>query len=316
MSVILHHYPPSLFSEKIRVMFGFLGMQWSSVIIPAIMPRPHLMPLSGGYRKTPIMQIGANVYCDTAIICRRLAQLADAQAASPRARQLYQHGFVADRVARWADTELFRRVVALNFRPEALAAQMSQMSAEEMAAFQADRAELSGGAPLVAGDPAAAESHFQADLAALEQRLSSQPFLFGDEPSIADFSVYHCLWFVLGNPANAALVQGWSSVSDFCDRMSAFGHGDVAEISAEQALSVGADATPEYPGQPRLDPGLSGTLQLGDAVTVTPDDYGRIGVSGKLVHWSYDEIAVLREDPQAGDIMVHFPNQGFEVAGT
>ena len=97
------------------------------------------------------MQIGANIYCDTAIICRRLVQLADDQT-------LYQQGAPAERVARWADTEFFRRVVALNFRPAALSAQMSQMSAEELAAFQADRAELSGGAPLVAGDPAGAST--------------------------------------------------------------------------------------------------------------------------------------------------------------
>ena len=59
---ILHHYPPSLFSEKIRTLLGYLDIKWQSVIIPPIMPRPHLMPLSGGYRKTPIMQVGANIF--------------------------------------------------------------------------------------------------------------------------------------------------------------------------------------------------------------------------------------------------------------
>ena len=118
---ILHHYPPSLFSEKIRTLLGYLRLDWQSVIIPPIMPRPHLMPLSGGYRKTPIMQIGANVYCDTEIICRKLAEIAGDET-------LYAQGFAAERVARWADTELFRTTVALNFRPEALATQMSQMS--------------------------------------------------------------------------------------------------------------------------------------------------------------------------------------------
>ena len=113
-SIILHHYPPSLFSEKVRVLLGYLGLPWQSVIIPSVMPRPHLIPLSGGYRKTPIMQIGADIFCDTEIICRTLNVISD------RA-DIYAPGFNAERIARWADTELFKITVALNFRPEAIA---------------------------------------------------------------------------------------------------------------------------------------------------------------------------------------------------
>ena len=109
-SIILHHYPPSLFSEKVRVLLGYLGLPWQSVIIPPMMPRPQLMPLSGGYRKTPIMQIGADIFCDTEIICRTLNAMSD------RA-DIYGPGFNAERIARWADTELFKITVALNFSP-------------------------------------------------------------------------------------------------------------------------------------------------------------------------------------------------------
>lgn len=301
---ILHHYPPSLFSEKIRVLFGYLDLQWQSVIIPPIMPRPLLMPLSGGYRKTPIMQIGANVYCDTEIICHRLAALADDQT-------LYAPGFAAERVARWADTELFRTTVALNFRPEALAAQMSQMSEAEIAAFQADRAQLSGGAPIVAVDPAAAQTDFTALLADLDKSLG-KGFLFGNEPSIADFSLYHCLWFVAGNPANAELFETWTEVRAYMERMQAFGHGRFAEISGEAALAIGTDAEPVTPKNAGLDSPGQG-FALGDAVTVAPSDYGRIPVAGQLVSYRHNEIVVARADAQAGEVMVHFPNIGFEV---
>ena len=57
--IILHHFDQSLFSEKIRVIFGFKRLTWTSVRISRIMPRPNLMPLTGGYRRTPVMQIGA-----------------------------------------------------------------------------------------------------------------------------------------------------------------------------------------------------------------------------------------------------------------
>ena len=65
---ILHHYPTSPFAEKIRLILGYKKLAWQSVIIPRIMPKPDLTALTGGYRRTPVMQIGADIYCDTALI--------------------------------------------------------------------------------------------------------------------------------------------------------------------------------------------------------------------------------------------------------
>lgn len=301
----LHHYPPSLFSEKVRAVLGYLDIEWQSVIIPPIMPRPDLMPLSGGYRKTPIMQIGANIYCDSEIICRRLADYAGDNT-------LYAHGFSAERVARWADTELFRTVVALNFRPEALASQMSQMSAADMEAFQKDRAELSAGAPIVSVDPAAAEAQFRGLLQSLESSLTAD-FMFGDKPSIADFSLYHCLWFVAGNSANASLLEGKQKIEHYMQRMAAFGHGKSTEITSQQALTEGTNAAPEAPKNAPVDPAITSNVHAGDSVTVAASDYGRHPIAGSLVSWTANEIVVLREDATAGAIMVHVPNMGFEV---
>ena len=304
-SIILHHYPPSLFSEKVRILLGYLQLDWQSVIIPPIMPRPHLMPLSGGYRKTPIMQIGANIYCDTEIICRKLNSLSDKP-------DLYTAGFNAERVARWADTELFRTTVALNFRPEAIAAQMSQMSSADLEAFQKDRAELSGGSAIVAVDPASAEAHFKTLMDQLARSLKT-PFLFGDIPSIADFSVYHCLWFVAGNAANAHLMDPWPAVLDFMARVGEFGHGQFTEITAEAALEIGCQTPPSLSDEARVDATFAGELTQGMVVGVAPNDYGRTPVVGSLHAWTRDEIVILRDDALAGDIAVHFPNIGFEV---
>ena len=306
MTPTLHHYPPSLFSEKVRVLFGYLDLEWHSVTIPPIMPRPDLMPLSGGYRKTPIMQIGANVYCDSEIICRRLAELADNQT-------LYSHGFNADRVARWADTELFRTVVALNFRPQAIAAQMSQMSAAAIEAFQKDRAELSAGAPIVSVDPAAAEAQFKGLLQNLENSIAAD-FLFGDNPTIADFSLYHCLWFVGGNTANASLLEGWPKIKSYLQRMANFGHGRFTEITSREALAEGTNAAPVAPANARVDPRVAGDLHVDDSVTVAASDYGRNPIAGSLVSWTANEIVIRRNDPIAGVVMIHVPNIGFEVA--
>jgi hypothetical protein len=68
-TLILHHYPTSPFSEKVRLVLGFKQLAWKSVIIPSVMPKPDVVALTGGYRKTPFLQVGADIYCDTALIC-------------------------------------------------------------------------------------------------------------------------------------------------------------------------------------------------------------------------------------------------------
>src|ERR1700712_1833838 len=66
--LILHHYDVSPFSEKVRILLGIKGLAWRSVIQPIIMPKPELLPLTGGYRRIPVLQIGADVYCDSQVI--------------------------------------------------------------------------------------------------------------------------------------------------------------------------------------------------------------------------------------------------------
>ena len=70
--LVLHHYPESPYAEKVRRILGFKGLAWKSVTIPMMMPKPDLLALTGGYRKTPVLQIGADVYCDTDLIARVL----------------------------------------------------------------------------------------------------------------------------------------------------------------------------------------------------------------------------------------------------
>ncbi len=74
--IILHQYATSPFSEKVRLLLGAKGLAWQAVEIPAILPKPDLLALTGGYRRTPVMQVGADIYCDTALICEVLDALA------------------------------------------------------------------------------------------------------------------------------------------------------------------------------------------------------------------------------------------------
>ena len=302
LDIYLHHYPPSLFSEKIRVLLGYLNLPWKSVIIPSIMPRPLLMPLSGGYRKTPVLQIGANVYCDSRIIVKGLARHAGDES-------LYAHGFSAHRVADWADTTLFQVTVALNFSPKAASAMMGRIPPAEAAAFQKDRAELAGGVTISSFTPEGAAALLRHHLVELDGSVKDG-FLFGSRPCIADFSLYHCLWFVNNNPVNAELLERHGNVRAYMERMAAFGHGPMEESTGEAALAHAREVEPVLP---EVANDLPEGFALGRTVNVTPVDYGRVPVRGRLAAWAPDEVVIERTSDQTGPLLVHFPSGGFEV---
>jgi glutathione S-transferase len=305
MDIYLHHYPPSLFSEKIRLLLGYLGLSWNSVIIPSIMPRPLLMPLSGGYRKTPVLQIGANVYCDTRIIAFGLARHCGNE-------QLYSHGFNGNRLADWADTHLFQVTVALNFSPRAVSAMMGSFDPAEAAAFQKDRAELTQGAAITSFPADAAAAFLRSYLEELNAAVTAG-FVFGSRPSIADFSIYHCLWFVGNNPVNAPILDDYGNVRVWMDTMAELGHGRVEDSTGEAALAAARAAAPQLPD---IASSVPDGFALGCEVDVLPVDYGKVPVRGRLAAWSSNEIVIERDSPETGAVMVHFPVVGFEVRKT
>lgn len=303
--IYLHHYPESPFSEKVRLVLGFLDLEWKSVVIPMIMPRPKLMPLSGGYRRTPVGQIGANVYCDSKLIIRALAERAGNEA-------LAAPDFAAHRVADWADSHLFRVIVALNFRPEAMAARMAEgggFGDVDPAAFAKDRAELTAGADLVGFSASVAEGYLLHALDELEARMTAHDFLVGDAPSIADFAVYHCLWFLRGSTFNAHFIESRKPVVAFMERMAAMGHGTMIDSDADAALAEAKASEPVLP-EPVV---RECALEIGQTAQVAPADYGKIPVSGELVCADAYQIALRRETDETGPIVTAFPRAGFEV---
>ena len=100
--IVLHHYPTSTFSERVRLAFGLKQLAWRSVAIPPAMPKPDLLPLTGGYRRTPVMQIGANIYCDTQLILRKIESLHPEPSLYPDGSE----GIVLA-LAWWADKTIF-----------------------------------------------------------------------------------------------------------------------------------------------------------------------------------------------------------------
>src|ERR1700691_5084334 len=114
--IILHHYDMSPYSEKVRTGLGLKGLAWASVEMPVIMPKPDLTALTGGYRKAPVLQIGADIYCDSQLIMRELERRYPSPSFYPAGRG------TADALAWWAEKTMFSPAVGIAFakRPDAL----------------------------------------------------------------------------------------------------------------------------------------------------------------------------------------------------
>lgn len=303
--LILHHYPQSPFAEKARLLLGFKGLSWRSVLISPVMPKPDLMALTGGYRKTPVLQVGADIYCDTALIAHRLEQEKAGPALFPQGLELVTQGFAA-----WADSVVFAHAVALVFQPESLAAKFAKVPPEMLKVLVADRAKLFSGGTAARLHVEQAKHQWPAIISRIDQQLQHQAgdFLFG-EPSIADFALAHPLWFLKGSAVTAPLVDAYPAVATWLDRVLSFGHGTATEMSTEQALDVSRHATPAaLPDEVFED--LNG-FTAGQPVSIAATDYGTDPVLGELLFAGREELILRRTDERGGTVHVHFPRLGF-----
>ena len=301
--MILHHYPTSPFAEKIRLIFGYKKIAWQGVHIPMVMPKPDLIPLTGGYRKTPVLQIGADIYCDTALICDVLEHMVP----TPSLYNAAPKGLVRS-LAQWADTLLFPVAMAYNFQPKGAQHVMASMPEDVVKVFAADRQAMrGGGARMPAAD---ATAMYKSHLRRISSMLEGQSFLLGDQPCLADFSVYHSVWFTVAKvPVIDSILDATPLVRDWYTRMTAFGHASEQTITAAQAIEVAKLAQP-LPLHDDVFQDEHG-FPLGTLVTVAADSFGTEPTQGKLVSATRTRLTLERNDPQTGTVHVHFPRMGF-----
>jgi glutathione S-transferase len=300
--LILHHYDGSPFSEKVRLMLGFKGLDWRSVKVPVIMPKPDVVALTGGYRKTPFMQSGADIYCDTALIARLLEARAPSPTLFPASAPL------APQLAQWADATLFWTVIPYAMQPAGMAAIFAGVPPEVLKAFAADRAPFTAG--MKRQTPADAAANFDSYLTQLDAQFADgRAFIFGDEASVADFAIAHCLWYVRRAAPLAGIITQRQALTAWHDRVQAIGHGRSTPMTSAEAIAVAASASGHAPAS--VQPGLG--FEAGATVTVTPTDYGMDSVAGTLVGLSTDEVVIRRTDERAGTVHVHFPRAGFQI---
>ena len=299
--IILHHYPTSTFSEKARLAFGLKRLSYEAVITPPALPKPDLVALTGGYRRAPVMQIGADVYCDTELILRKLEELHPEPTLFPGRCQGQ-----ATAIAKWAERYIFTPTLGF------IANVNGDLFTPE---FVAERKRF--GFILGKDDVVPLFNRYVQQLAAnlewvVEMLADGRPYALGERVSAADLGLYPSIWLLRRHGrADAERMLPMKPLMDWAERVAGLGHGNASEISGAEALDIARHAklvAPDlvYGGDPS-------ELKEGAAVTVTPDDTGRDPISGVLVAASNREVVILRSLPGGGEVQLHFPRAGYDL---
>ncbi|WP_422086618.1 glutathione S-transferase family protein [Variovorax sp.] len=302
--LILHHYTTSPFSEKVRLILGAKKLPWKSVFIPPIMPKPDVETLTGGYRKTPFLQIGADMYCDSALIADVLEHLQPEPTLYPEPEK-----GLSRILAQWADTTLFWAAMAWNLQPRGAAEVFAKAPPEAAKAFGEDRGKMSAG-NMTRLRPADATSAYKSYLRRLSDMLDDKPFLLGEVPSIADFSAYHPLWYTRRIESVRTILDLTPAVVDWMDRMAAIGHGAPEKFTSDEAIAAAKAATPRTLLTDSTFQDDHG-IPLGSAVTIRAESFGLEETPGTLVAATRTHYTLERTGERVGTVHVHFPRIGY-----
>lgn len=304
-ALILHHYDFSNFSEKVRLVLGLKGLAWHGVEIPEKLPKPDYLPLTAGYRRAPALQIGADIWCDTALIVEQLERLAPAPTLYPgsdrtRARAHCQV------LAAWAESALMRPI----------ALYITGLHADRFDdSFHADRAALHGkpvpDAARVRAASATYEPQALAALALLEDLLAdAAPWILDDAPSLADIALYQAPWFLRVIGGDMALPRRFTRMRRWAEAVAAIGHGEMLAMDAATALDRARQAQPA--AQMQGDYVAPEGVEPGDDVVITPFTE-RSPARGELICIDDARVVIGADHPRSGRVHVHFPRLGYRV---
>jgi glutathione S-transferase len=300
--LILHHYELSPYAEKVRLALGRKALPWRSVMAPMVMPKPDYVELTGGYRRVPMLQIGADIFCDTHLIARVLDRLYPDPPLSPPGLETVDHA-----LARWGETTFMMGVLALL----GMGGVFPDDFMEDRRKTMVPPGQSMEQTPLIVATKLA---QIRANLDRLEHQLADgRAFLLGAEPCLSDLSAFHPLMLVMAHPRSAALLAPLRRVPAWIERVRGIGHGKPTPLDSAEAIEIARRATPAaFEGEPVLPDGM----RLGQPVVIVSDEYGSGNVVGTLAASGLHEIAVRRQSQRAGELVVHFPREDYTVIAT
>lgn len=302
MHFILHHYPMSPYSEKIRAMFGYTEMEWDSCLTSEAPPRGKLDLLTGGYGRIPVAQAGSDIYCDTNIIADEIAQ---ASKQTALANALLNEDDLAQR--QWFESKLFFACVNRAFSPTLLKRIAKEKGVWNLAKFLKDRIQMGFKASIPMGSPKSAPKYISRAIEDIAGVVAEQSYLAGESPGVLDFAAYHCFWFLIEVGQKNDL-DAHRHVLAWYQRMAAFSSDPVNELTIESALAEARKTEPKPLEQRFLQ-----DHRIGSEIVIAPNDYRQVPVSGILAGVDETRWIVQRDHPETGRLHLHFPSHGVDV---
>ena len=286
----------SPYSKKVISIFAFKNLAWHAVEQPVIAPKPDLTPLTGGYRKIPVLQIGAHIYCDTKLMIREIEKRHPETALTPT--ELLG---AAELIADWADYRLFSHAAGPSIF------EIGNLVPKD---FLADRAAMQRPEVLAAALPVDhVKAQFVLDLQMINRQLEGTPFMLGERFTLADAATFHVLNFACNAPSLAEEVNKHTAIANWLQAIRDMGEGQRSDMEPAEALNIARDATPDY--TPPADAIADEALPVGQVIAIKPNDYGQEETVGEIAWATAEALAVKRSDEKVGDVLVHYPRLGY-----
>jgi glutathione S-transferase len=249
-----------------------------------------------------VLQIGADIYCDS----QNIAQAIDQSAAPHRLFPDQTYG-MAMMISNWAETTLFDLSVrlvlthALGKVPEEFIRDRGSLYFEPNWTEASLRAAL----PSVMHELRASLGFVEAHLGATEG-----VYLAGHQPCYGDAAIGYICWFLRGRwDGGAALLANYPALCALEAALDQLGDGQPQDLNAEAALAIAKAAKPQSPIG-IIDSASS--LAIGQSVMIRPKgETADPDVVGRLRYCDGIRISIDHSHEQVGDIAVHFPVIGY-----
>ena len=101
---ILYFYAFSPYARKVTAYLALRGIPYTECEQPVTMPRPDLAAIGVKYRRIPVLSIGRDIYCDTALILDKLEKL---YPGSDMGGKTAQDKALIKLLQKWTDLDIF-----------------------------------------------------------------------------------------------------------------------------------------------------------------------------------------------------------------
>lgn len=300
-TIILHHTPRSPFSEKVRLMLDLSNKEWMHVQAPVHSNKRTIQKIfvEGYSRRIPLLQIGADIYCDSSAISDQLAVSTGIPEYSKENLSDYRDFTIE------LEEKGFTAFFVSIPQKQLLSAYFKDYSLKDFYGFVAGRVGSFKGVDMPKPNTEAEMQKKEKYLNTCEEMLNTSKYLISNKkPTQTDFVLYHLVWYSL--KANVTdLFDGRPNIKKWYLGMKAGRKPLPKEISGKESLMIAKDSKPQaIPKEMQVGP------MIGREVSLIPDDVsgpGTLAVTGIVVGEDDQKVILKRETKETGIIHIHFP---------